>query len=96
MRYKDFKLTEDELFELKMSPTNLAKMAKNIDARAGMEFELIVPGVESDEEEYESEPDYDADESFPTGRGWQRDIISFFRGGDMGNSTGTIQRAITV
>ena len=93
MRYKDFKLTEDELFELKMSPTNLAKMAKNIDARAGMEFELIVPGVESDEEEYESEPDYDADESFPTGRGWQRDIISFFRGGDMGNSTGTIQRA---
>jgi len=94
MRYKDFKLTEDELFELKMSPTNLAKMAKNIDARAGMEFELIVPGVESDEEEYESEPDYDADESFPTGRGWQRDIISFFRGGDMGNSTGTIQRAI--
>jgi hypothetical protein len=94
MRYQEFNLTEDELFELKMSPGNLTKMAKNIDARVGMEFELIVPGVESDEEEYESEPDYDADESFPTGPGWTRDVISFFRGGDMGNSTGTIQRAI--
>ena len=94
MRYQEFNLTVDELFELKMSPGNLTKMAKNIDARVGMEFELIVPGVENEEEELDSEPDYDADESFPTGRGWTRDIISFFRGGDMGNSTGTIQRAI--
>jgi hypothetical protein len=77
-----------------MSPGNLQKMAANIDARVGMEFELIVPGVEDEEEEFDPEPDYDADESFPTGRGWTRDIISFFRGGDMGNSTGTIQRAI--
>lgn len=94
MRYQEFNLTEDELFELKMSPTNLSKMAKNIDARVGIEFELIVPGVEGDEDEFESEPDMDADESFPTGRGWTRDVISFFRGGDMGNSTGEIQRAI--
>jgi hypothetical protein len=95
MRYTEFNLTEDELFELNMSPGNLKKMAGDIDARAGMEFELIVPGVESgDEDEYDSEPDYDADERFPTGPGWTRDIISFFRGGDMGNSTSTIQRAI--
>jgi hypothetical protein len=94
MRYQEFNLTEDELFELKMSPGNLTKLAKNIDARVGMEFELIVPGVEEQEEEFESEPDYDADERFPTGRGWTRDIIDFFRGGDIGNSTGTIQRAI--
>jgi hypothetical protein len=94
MRFTEFKLTEDELFELNMSPTNLSKMAKNIDARVGIEFELIVPGVEGDEDEFESEPDMDADESFPTGPGWTRDVISFFRGGDMGNSTGTIQRAI--
>jgi hypothetical protein len=94
MRYQEFNLTEDELFELNMSPTNLSKMAKNIDARVGIEFELIVPGVEGDEDEFESEPDMDADESFPTGPGWTRDVISFFRGGDMGNSTGTIQRAI--
>jgi len=94
MRYREFELTEDELFELNMSPGNLQKMAANIDARAGMEFELIVPGVENEEEEYDSEPDYEMDESFPTGRGWTRDLIDFFRGGDMGNSTSTIQRAI--
>jgi hypothetical protein len=94
MRYREFELTEDELFELNMSPGNLQKMAANIDARAGMEFELIVPDVENEEQEYDSEPDYEMDESFPTGRGWQRDIIDFFRGGDMGNSTSTIQRAI--
>lgn len=93
MRYREFELNEDELFELKMSPSNLARMAKNIDARAGMEFELIVPGVE-EQEEYESEPDYDMDESFPVGPGWTRDVIDFFRGGDMGNSTSSIQRQI--
>ena len=95
MRYREFELTEDELLEIKMSPTNLAKMARDIDARVGMEFELIVPNADTDEEdEFESEPDYDADESFPTGPGWQRDIIDFFRGGEMGNSTRSIQRAI--
>jgi hypothetical protein len=94
MRYREFELTEDELFELKMSPTNLSKMAKNIDARVGMEFELIVPGFREEENEFESEPDYEADESFPTGPGWTRDVISFFRGGEMGNSTRTIQSAI--
>jgi hypothetical protein len=95
MRYKEFNLTEDELFELNMSPTNLAKMVKGIDARVGMEFELIVPNVDNpDEDEYESEPDYDANESFPTGPGWTRDVIDFFRGGDMGNSRALIQRQI--
>ena len=95
MRYREFELTEDELFELKMSPTNLSKMAKNIDARVGMEFELIVPNAQGEEEnEFESEPDYDADESFPTGPGWTRDVISFFRGGMVSNSTRSIQRAI--
>ena len=96
MRYREFELTEDELFELNMSPTNLAKMVKNIDARVGMEFELIVPNVENPdaEDEFESEPDMDANESFPVGPGWTRDVISFFRGGEMGSSTGTIQRAI--
>ena len=95
MRLFEFELTEDELFELKMSPTNLSKMAKNIDARVGMEFELIVPGVENpDNDEYESEPDYDADESFPTGPGWIRDVVDFFRGGEMGNSRSTIERQI--
>lgn len=93
MRHHEFELTEDELFELKMSPSNLARMAKNIDARVGMEFELIIPGYRDEEGGY-SEPDYDMDESFPTGPGWERDVISFFQGGSMGGSRQEIQRAI--
>ena len=95
MRYREFNLTEDELFELKMSPSNLARMAKDIDARAGLEFEMYVPNVNADdEEEFESEPDYGADESFPTGSGWQRDVMEFFRGGDMSSPRVLIQRAL--
>lgn len=58
-------LAEDQdLFEIKMSDRNLKKLVQGIDARAGMEFEMIVPGVSADEEdEFESEPDYDYDES---------------------------------
>ena len=94
MRYREFNLTEDELFELKMSPSNLARMAKDIDARAGLEFEMYVPNVNAGDEEYESEPDYEADESFPSGPGWQIDVMDFFRGGPMGSSRAYIQRAI--
>ena len=94
MRYREFNLTEDELFELKMSPSNLARMAKDIDARAGLEFEMYVPNVNADDEEFESEPDYDADESFPTGRGWRRDVEEFFRGGDMSSPRVLIVRAL--
>lgn len=95
MRYKEFELTEDELFELKMSPTNLKKMAADTGAIAGIEFEMYVPGAaESDEDEYGSEHDYEMDESFPTGRGWSQEVIDFFRGGDGGNPRSTIQRAL--
>jgi hypothetical protein len=88
MRYQEFNLTEDELFELKMSPTNLKRMAAETGAIAGIEFEMYVPGAaEADEDEYGSEPDYEMDESFPTGRGYQSEVIDFFRGGDGGNST---------
>jgi hypothetical protein len=90
----DEQLDEDELFELKMSPSNLAKMAKDIDARAGLEFEMYVPNVDADDEEFESEPDYGADEYFPMGPGWQSDVMDFFRGGDMSSPRVLIQRAI--
>ena len=94
MRSREFELNEDELFELKMSPTSLANMAKATDARVGMEFELIVPGV-SEYEEFEPEPDYDMDESFPTGRGWERDVVNFFTYGENSNSRRVIERAIS-
>ena len=95
MRYKEFELTEDELFELKMSPTNLKKMAAETGAIAGIEFEMYVPNAsEADEDEYGSEPDYEMDESFPTGRGYQSEVIDFFRGGDGGSPRSTIRNAL--
>jgi hypothetical protein len=95
MRYQEFNLTEDELFELKMSPTNLKKMAAETGAVAGIEFEMYVPGAaEADEDYYDSEHDYEMDESFPTGRGWRQEVIDFFRGGDGGSPRSTIQRAL--
>jgi len=95
MRYTEFKLTEDELFELKMSPTNLKRMAAETGAIAGIEFEMYVPNAaESDDNDYDVEPDWDMDESFPTGRGWRQEVIDFFRGGDYGSPTSVINRAL--
>jgi hypothetical protein len=60
MRFNDIKtIEESELFEVNMSPGNLQKLANQIDARAGMEFEMVVPGITTDTE---PEPDYDYDE----------------------------------
>ena len=64
MRFKQIKqkLQEDQdLFEINMSPNNLEKLSNQIDARAGMEFEMIVPNV-GNEEEFESEPDFGMDD----------------------------------
>ena len=95
MRLTEFELTEDELFELSMSPTNLQKMAAQSGAQAGMEFEMIIPGASQDsDDEYDIEPDYDMDERFPTGRGWTREVIDFFMGGDYGSGRSTVQRSI--
>jgi hypothetical protein len=55
-------ITEDQdLFEIDMSPGNLRRLVRDIDARAGIEFEMIVPGVRTDEDE-DLEPDYDSDQ----------------------------------
>ena len=59
MRFYEFDLNEDLLYEIKMKPGYLAKLASSIDAQAGMEFEMIVPFQEEDPE---PEPDYDYDE----------------------------------
>ena len=59
MRFYEFNLSEDLLFEIKMKPGYLAKLASNIDAQVGMEFEMIVPFQEEDPE---PELDYDYDE----------------------------------
>jgi len=76
MRARNF-IAEAELFEINMSPGNLKQLASKIDARVGMEFEMIVPNVESDENT-ESEPDYTNDERV---RGWSS-VEQFFNDGE--------------
>lgn len=55
---------QSELFEVKMSPNSLKKLAGGIDALVGIEFEMIVPDVGSidDDDDREYEPDYGRDE----------------------------------
>jgi len=73
---REFK--EKDLFEIKMTSTNLRQLAAQTGAQAGMEFEMIVPDVGVDEQEPDWEPDYDQDQrtrSFS-------DIRDFFHDGD--------------
>ena len=74
----EFKLFEQDLFEVKMTSGNLAKLAKAIPGvKVGLEFEMIVPNVSSDDGG-DMEPDYDQDERV-------RDIddaVQFFDDGD--------------
>ena len=72
-------INEQRLDEINMSPSNLATIVSSIDARAGMEFEMIVPNVASaDDDYYDPEPDYDSDESARS----FRQIRDFFYDGD--------------
>jgi hypothetical protein len=59
---QEFALLEDEfLGEIKMTGKNLRAEAAQTGALAGMEFEMIVPNIETDVEP-EYEPDYDQDQ----------------------------------
>ena len=61
MKYLEVK--EALLSEVNMSPSSLRTLAADIDARAGMEFEMYVPGAAQEDDDYEQEPDYDSDEN---------------------------------
>ena len=79
MRATDLLINEDQdLFEINMSPTGLRRAASQIGARAGMEFEMIVPGAAQDDEDEYPEPDYDSDESVNS----IQDAYDFFYDGD--------------
>jgi len=68
---------EQDLFEINMSPTNLKKLAAQTGALAGMEFEMIVPGVEGGGDDNDDlEPDYDQDERVAS----IEDAVDFFNG----------------
>jgi hypothetical protein len=55
---------QQELFEVAMNPSSLKKLAAAIPGvQVGMEFEMVVPDAQSeDEDEFEYEPDYGRDE----------------------------------
>ena len=81
---KLFALAEEELDEVRMASSNLQQWARSPEAegiRAGFEAELIFRDTNSgDDDDYEMEPDYDADERC---RSIQQ-VIDFFQGGDYG------------
>ena len=88
MRFTEFGLlTEMVLNEVNMSPSALKKMAASIPAKAGMEFEMIVPNVAS-EEDAELEPDYDSYDELA--RSFVQ-VENFFLDGDY-NSRGDVER----
>ena len=68
----------EQLFEINMSPTNLKKLAAETGALAGMEFEMIVPGVDGGNDNDDLEPDYDYDERVTS----IDDAVQFFNDGD--------------
>ena len=73
-----------------MSPGSLRRAAKEIGARAGMEFEMIVPGANQGDDDYDDdyrETDYDRDESVNS----IQDAFDFFYDGDF-NSRSDCER----
>jgi len=77
----------EQLDEINMGGKSLRKLSKNIDARAGIEFEMIVPNVEGGGGDGDEEPDYDADEAAYS----IQSIANFFDDGDY-NGRGEIRR----
>jgi len=91
MRYQEIKIIQEDqdLFEIKMSPKNLDKLASQIDALAGMEFEMIVPNVDN----VDLEPEYERDEDADRRARSFDDVEEFFNDGDY-NSSRDVRRLI--
>ena len=76
-------LDEEDLFELKMSPSALEAWARSPDAegiRAGFEAEMIFRNTNGNTDDYDPEPDYDYDERARD----IDDILDFFANDDYG------------
>jgi len=93
MRALDFIILEDTeiLDEVAMNPTRLKQEAAKTGSQAGMEFEMIVPNVKSDNEDRDPEADYDSDESANS----IRDIREFFNDSDY-NTRRTLDDLINI
>jgi hypothetical protein len=75
--FAEFTEEQDNLFEITMSPTSLKKLSAQTGALAGMEFEMIVPNTEGDDDG-DQEPDYDFDQRCRS----IQDARDFFYDGD--------------
>ena len=72
---------QQELFEVEMSPSNLKKLAAGVPgAKVGIEFEMVVPDVEIDDEDRYDEPEEDY--SHDPRPDDIDDIVRFFGGED--------------
>lgn len=76
MKYRE--ILEQVITEINMSPGVLQRLAASIDAKAGMEFEMIIPGAAQADDDYDMEPDYSQDERIRR----FSDIRNFFHDGD--------------
>ncbi len=96
MRFSEIK---QSLFEINMSPGNLEKLASTIDAKVGIEFEMIYPitDIGSSEDE-DLEIDFSRDEQLLTSESanWNRRIMNFFYHNDEHgmNDEGSVQSMI--
>lgn len=79
-------VNESELFEVRMSTSNLRQLAAKTGARAGMEFEMIVPEVGS----IDVEPEYERDDDQDRRARSFDDVEEFFYDGDY-NSRGDVR-----
>jgi hypothetical protein len=64
----------EQLLEINMSPSSLRTLAAQTGAMAGMEFEMIVPGIEGGNDNDDLEPDWDYDERVTS----INDAVDFF------------------
>jgi putative chitinase len=75
--FAEFSEEQDNLFEITMSPSSLKKLSAQTGALAGMEFEMIVPNTEGNDDG-DLEPDYDFDQRCRS----IGDAMQFFFDGD--------------
>lgn len=79
MRAQDFSiLNEDDLFEVNMSPSSLKAAASQINALVGIEYEMMIPEMEPEDDDEEMEEDWGEDVRVHD----IDDIVSFYRAGD--------------
>lgn len=85
---EEFELFEEQdLFEINMGGKNLRKEAAKTGAMAGMEFEMIVSSMNSNDSDNMPEPDYDQDQRCSS----IEDAVNFFHDGDY-NGRGEVEQ----